>query len=152
MSIIITLLIQLYLHRRTYKDEYYKKILDKRLLAYERLELLLINKFRTWDKYEENIFYTVFNTIDQYKEFYTNLEEMFQLNLWLNKPLRIKIMEFSNYLSDEINVDIIKYSDEEIRKRGTVHFSKLTQLLKDIRKLYFMDIKKLYKLNDFHKE
>lgn len=137
-----------YLNRTTYKNDYYKKIIDKRMKVYEQLEnviRLITAKNETPDR--KQIYHVIFKDFESFTNFYFEFMKAGQMKYWfslelyfyhydLNKDLNEIMEELSKDPTNSINIGLKHYN--QIVNHGL----KLTYFL-------VTDLKKLYNVKDF---
>lgn len=140
---IVTLIIGFFLKSftisRSYKNEYYKLIIQKRINAYEDLEKIisLISDIETFSDYVK------------FKNFYQEFTKMFNTKFWFSSNLRKCLID--NYSSvEKINRDTMN-EHEPVRIDYKMQ-EKMNIFMKDLRYNYFFDLSYLYKVGNFLKD
>lgn len=107
----------IWLNRKNYKRDYYKKIIDKRIEAYQELNNFL-NYMRIYNYVQldgkNKIIQKAFISEDEYNTVLDKLKSIHESTIWLSKDLADMFYDFSNlliYIKDYIyNEDYkIKY-------------------------------------------
>lgn len=148
-SALISYFISIRLKNHDYKNEYYKKILDKRLNAYQYLETqIAVMKTTVMDE-DANAYHYIFGEgTDGVIKFHQNLIIAMSYSLWINDKT-VKIMEDLNqyfFLISEIN------DKDEIVKRAKRDYNKIADLRKKLESAVKNDLFNLHNLNNFIKE
>lgn len=106
---IITGVISVYLNRKNYKRDYYKKIIDKRIEAYQELNnfidyMRIYNYVHSGD--ENKIIQKAFISENEYNTIFDKLKLIHENTIWLSKDLADMFYDFSNlliYIKDYVN-------------------------------------------------
>lgn len=137
------------LQKRNYKNEYYKQVIARRLDAYYLLETmlqLLIPKQPT-NENKNVIFHKLFTSREKFDEFYNTYGKVAMVSSWFNNNLYYEFISFNTYLNEIQNE--IKKSNDMIELIGYNHFGKLCEHHYRLQKLYFEDMRSLYKIENF---
>lgn len=154
-SSVIASLISLFwnyiLRRMDYKNEYYKKIIDKRLEAYSYLETqIIVLKHSVLDN-DKLPYHRMFaSNIQEFYDFQNNLHIAISKGMWFNPETEIE-MEKLNELFLKISFDLEKSTETnlvEIGKKYYLEINKLRDVLED--KLRY-DLINLHKIKPFSK-
>lgn len=149
ISALISYFVTIRLKNMDYKNEYFKKILDKRLNAYQYLETQIAVMKTTIMDEDGNAYHYIFNNgKNGVIEFHKNLILAMSYSLWINDKT-VKIMEDLNqhfYLISEID------DMEEIIKRAKRDYHKIAILRKELESAVKYDLFNLHNLNNFIKE
>lgn len=117
LGVLITGGFSIWLNRKNYKRDYYKKIIDKRIEAYQELNNFL-NYMRIYNYVQldgkNKIIQKAFISEDEYNTVLDKLKSIHESTIWLSKDLADMFYDFSNlliYIKDYIyNEDYkIKY-------------------------------------------
>ena len=152
LSAIITGFITYFVNKKilnqTYKNEYYKSILEKRLNAYQYIETqIAVLKFTILD-IDGKPFYQIFqNDYNKYLEYQQNIHLVLSHSIWLSSSM-IDNMSALNQLFFTITTEItddIKYNIEI----GKKYYYQISTLRENIEKCLLNDFKNLHKLDYF---
>jgi hypothetical protein len=148
---------------KDYKNDFYKKIIDKRLSAWEQAEIFL-EMISTSRKVmvTEHKFYSFFLSKD---EFYKVQSAMVTLNaksFWLNKKYRDALIAFSNKLnaiineSDGVGTDnhsikatMVALDEAKLIQAGIKYYPEMNLLIRDIMESQAAMISTLYDIELF---
>lgn len=144
ISILATSIIQFYLHRRTYRDEYYKKVINKRFQTYELIEKLL-HKLILYEIYNSKKFHNLIfeNWKDSYSEFRSDLLIIGANSYWLSDKINKKISDLNDYLLKNI------VFSEDSKLEGIHNFDNLNLFCSQIETILAKDLKHLHKVIKF---
>ncbi len=145
-SLIISLFVNWYLHNKGYKDEYFKKIIEKRLKAYSSVENLL---------YKMRIFYFLnddrnkpylecfedWETFDKYFQYFHEIGA--NSFIWLTLDMQDKINALQIFLNNEIH-DLKDKTD--CQQLGVLHFAEIGKRRREILSQLYGDLDNLYKI------
>lgn len=106
---LITGVISVYLNRENYKRDYYKKIIDKRIEAYQGLNnfidyMRIYNYVHSGNK--NKIIQKAFISENEYNTIFDKLKLIHENTIWLSKDLADMFYDFSNlliYIKDYVN-------------------------------------------------
>lgn len=143
------LIILLYLNSKSYKNEYYKRIIDKRLNAYETLEKLVSHSKAIWySPNDERPFLSFFNNVERYEQFKVDLRELSRKSFYLSNEMQFKISDLGYFLFENIPPNV---SDEKIKEFGKSYYDKIDELFEQFHDLLFRDLEELYDVRKFLK-
>ncbi|MDY3338743.1 hypothetical protein PG279_06075 [Riemerella anatipestifer] len=150
ISAIVSYIISVRLKNIDYKNEYYKKILDKRLDAYQYLEnQIAVMKTTVMDDEDGKAYHFVLGKgREGVVEFHRNLLLAMSYSLWINDKT-VKVMEELNqcfYLISLID------NKNEIISRAKRDYHKIAGLRKKLEKSVKSDLFSLHNLDRFIKE
>lgn len=153
LATIFTSFINWKLHNSNYKKEYYKKILDKRLAAFEIVQSLSgkmsfqasTGKFATPsicydEKFYQSFIFQMMAAIDQ--------------SFWLDSTTSEKLTEINvflyNNIGNKINDDWNeKQRDEKYQELGNKNWEAIRNFRKELQSLINKELKSLHNVNDF---
>lgn len=150
VSALISYIVSIRLKNIDYKNEYYKKILDKRLEAYKYLEIqIAVMKSTVIDDQDGQIYHFLFgNGSEGTIEFQKNMMLAMSYSIWINDKT-VKILEELN----QVFYLISEFEDtNEIIKRAKRNYNKVSELRKSLEKSVKYDLFNLHNLNSFIKE
>ena len=136
----------------TYKRDYYKKIIDKRIAAYEQLEQVL-HKFTgvVYDKINNRSFYECFRNYISFKAVTSELKSCADIQMWYSKKVNQALNESLTVMfNTAVNANFSTYnSDAQIQSAGAgVHIG-LKKHLDDVYDCLIEDLKVLYDVPKF---
>ena len=153
ISAILTSYFNWKIHNSNYKKEYYKKLLDKRIDAYESLHLL-INKLSQKVNTEKGIVHGVFGGSEMFTFIMTIMHNAQEKSFWLDDVTGHKLTELNVFLINNVSSYIDDSLPEEVLKEkyielGIMHYEKIDEFRDTLN--YFMnkELKGLYKIDDF---
>ncbi|MCI0450609.1 MAG: hypothetical protein L0Y79_12655 [Chlorobi bacterium] len=137
------------LQKLSYKDEYYKKLIDKRLQAYELVEIVLgkMKRFgETLDMQGFHPYHAVFATEESRAEFYVLLLKANEKSYLFSKELDSEFKSFGYFVYGNI------YPPSEVKETAIKHFIVLQKHCENIESLIKKDLKELHKVEPFLNE
>ncbi len=154
VSAVLTSFIDWKIQNRNYRNEYYKKLLDKRLEAYENVEdlisrlitVVIIGKGRTC-----NLFFTF--GIEGLDQFIISLPFVMKKSFWVNSEITGKITEL-NVLLVEIDNQIDRQGDvkRQLEDFGAINREKIREIRESIQTLLYKDFENLHDIEKFVKK
>lgn len=136
------------LNNKSFKNEYYKKLIEKRFNAYIEIETILLNMQETIQFNDSEVF-SFFLDKGSFKEFHAKVMSSNVSAWWLNQDMVNLIYTFNDFLWKEIHFK----SDEAVMlELGEKHHKELKRYYYDIRNLLFNDLKNLHKVEKFIKD
>lgn len=154
LSAFLTSFVNWLIQRNNYKNDYYKKLLDKRLSAYEEVESLT-SKMRLLIHLEDgNVCNAFFSSGRQeYELFVISLMAPSMSSFWLSGEVSSKITELNVFLLNEVSYRIEDLSDEQaaitLEKLGVKHRESIKAIRKEIEMLIYKDLKTLHQIPQF---
>jgi len=137
--------------RRSYRDEYFKTVIQKRIEAYQfvekQLEVMRMTVFDECDKKQYHAFFD--NSGDKIINYRRNLYQAIARCTWLSSEM-IKALASLDELFFEIDGKIEDDKDANI-KIGKQYFSKLKAVQIRISEILITDTEKLYEVKSFLK-
>jgi len=155
VSTILAVITNWIIHRSSYKNDYYKKILDKRISAYENINHI-ISKMLIHTKLDNSVIPTVFFSYEYYTEFALLLGTNLDHSFWISNEMANKLTEINVYLINNVEnkIDNTKNTndlDTEYQNIGIIQFEQFRIFRKELQKIMNNDFKRLHKLNSFFK-
>lgn len=147
-GVFANLTILVYLNTKSFKHEYHKKIIEKRIAAYERIEILL-TKMRLYRHYDDKCCYLFCSSPQQIKEIRSEILSIGKNGLYLSVDTINILIKLSEYLTDNI------YENKDISasvQLGIKHFNNLSKIISDIQLNLYKDMRVLYDVDKFFKE
>lgn len=152
ISILLGGFLTWYMYHKTYKGEYYKKIIDKRIKAYEILEHA-IKPLSIITQSEGKELYQIFANVLSYGRFYKGITECSEIGLWLDMETQKELHAFNLFLYS--NFKSTKNAEKDLVdliELGKKHFNEISQYNVKIARLIQKDYMELYKVNKFLKQ
>lgn len=151
----LTSLFNWFIHRSNYKNEYYKKILDRRLDAYEKFNKI-VGKLSMHTQLDNTVIPTICFSRILFSDFVVSLALTIDLSYWLSSETSTKLTELSVYLLNNISNNIkdnLSPDEAEIvyHQLGNEHIEKLRSFRKELQSLMSKDLRDLYKVKKFFK-
>lgn len=155
LSASLTATINWVIQKNNYKNDYYKKLLEKRLNAYDQVGFM-ISELKSIVRLENGELCNLFFTMG--KEYYDkfcilNLIPISMSSFWLNEEISDQIRDINILLLHEIDneVDKSKHIDAEILRLGVINRDKIVELRIKIEDLMLKDFKDLHNIKSFVK-
>lgn len=146
VTLAVTLFFNWFLQSKSYKEEYYKKIIDKRIQNYEMAENLL-RKMRLWHTFEGKEYHSFFDSWQAFGIFYKEIIKIVEVGFWLDKAILTEFLEL-NGLFYSITITC-NTNQTDSKKIGISYFDELCRYSKAIEKSLYEDFKKLHKIRAF---
>lgn len=152
LSTLVSTVVSIKLKGLDYRNEYYKKILDKRLDAYKFLETqIAVLKSTVLDE-DGYPYHQIFSYgEDGFDKFQSNLHVAIAYSIWINGDT-VTEMENLNETFFKISRKIDDTSDEEIVNLGKKHYHEISTIRKKLEILVRRDLHNLHNLKKFMKE
>ena len=155
-----------------YKNDYYKKIIDKRMTAYEYLEFVIskieviqeiFDDYRLKQGEGKNI-YSCFKNKEMLAETCENIISVSKYDLWLSNEVRIKLSEINLIIANALTsincpnkrnlefygLNIQKDNNDKLSiKIGIYEYKKMSKLINEVRTIMAKDIKTLDEIVPF---
>lgn len=155
-----------------YKNDYYKKIIDKRMTAYEYLEFVIskieviqeiFDDYRLKQGEGKNI-YSCFMNKEMLAETCENIISVSKYDLWLSNEVRIKLSEINLIIANALTsincpnklnlefygLNIQKDNNDKLSiKIGIYEYKKMSKLINEVRTIMAKDIKTLDEIVPF---
>lgn len=153
ISAIMTSYFNWKIHNSNYKKDYYKKLLDKRIDAYENLNSVA-NRLSDVVYTESGMVHGLLCGKLGFDLFKTELHKTMNKSFWLDDVTQHKLTELSAFLFNEISGHIDDNWPEEQQNQkyvelGIQHFEKIEDFKKTIKFFLNNELKNLYKIDDF---
>lgn len=133
-----------------FKNDFNKKIIDKRLNAYEKIENTIWSlSLKTQDG--EKAWLTILSSSEYYNNFTVNLVLNIKTSIWISNELNSKLTELNVFLTNLENKYTPK-SDNEFEIIGAKYMKEIVLLKDEIKDIYFKDFNKIHDVNSFLKE
>jgi len=126
-----------------YKNDYYKKIIDKRMEAYEQLEKFIASLKVTTPGKENKMYHVYFSTEVFFNGQTEETLKIVSKSIWLSEDINDLMLQFNQilYLFPNNNDDtIMEYAKKEYHKIACIREGLEKHLASDLLKLY--DVKK----------
>lgn len=153
LSSILTATINWKLHTSNYKKEYYKKILEKRLGAYESVQLT-ISKLAFQMQLENYICHSIFFNVQSYDSFVIDLAMSVEKGFWLDNSTQSKLTELNVFLINNISnkVDHSKEDHNQLyQKLGNTYLEEIRRFRVEIEASINSELSKLHDVDRFFK-
>jgi len=153
ITAIITLTFNWIMQNLNYKRDYYKKIIDKRIEAYELLDKV-ISQTAIQTHLGNKITSGICANIKTYDFFMTSLGVAILKSIWLKPKTTAKLTKFNVFLRNNIENKVnSNLSEDEIDKQyqslGIEHFEQIRKFREEIMNLVNNDFKNLYTVKSF---
>ncbi|MCS4164771.1 hypothetical protein [Sphingobacterium sp. BIGb0116] len=148
VSAIVTYFFNIRLKREDYKNEFYKKILDKRMIAYGYLEAqIAVMKTTILDDDNCAYHYIFSQGMDKFHEFSKNLHLAMSYSLWINDNT-VKKMENLNDLFLKIDANS---NDKNLISNAKENYQLVAKLRRELEQTLRDDMINLHKIEGFNK-
>jgi len=152
LSTIVSTIVGIKLKSLDYRNEYYKKVLDKRLEAYRFLEMqiaILKNTVLDDDKQPYHMIFSYGE--DEFNKFQTNLITAIANSIWIHEDT-VSEMESLNEIFFKISRKINNASEDKVVAVGKEYDNQISTSRKKLEMLVRSDIHNLHDLKKFMKE
>ena len=150
LSSILTVFFQWIFKFVDYRLDYKKKVIDKRLNAYENIDLIIWQLgFITQNG--KMYWSGIFTSKTDFDNFVVNLVLARKNQIWISNKLLHKLTELNSFLTNLENENTPK-NDIDYKKIGNEHFEKIRKFRVEIEKIYKNDFKNLDKVRSFLNE
>ncbi len=146
LTSVASVLIQTYLRKIDYEDEYYKQVIGKRLKVYEFIEKqIALLKSSVLDN-DKQMYHTIFAFSEkEYYEFQQNLFASVSNNMWISDETSRRLIKLNRLLLN-IGKD---FEFDGLKEVGKAHYKEIALLRDEIEKLYRKDMLELHKVRPF---
>lgn len=153
LASILTSLFNLRLQNLNYKKDYYKKLLDKRLDAYETLNNLT-KELSTFVQFNDYVIHGFMCTEQFNTDFISKLDRTISKSFWLDNKTSEKLTELNVFLLNNVSNNIDEFLSTEKKKEkyqelGHIHFEEIRAYNNSLKLSIQKELKNLYKINDF---
>ena len=146
VSTAITIFFNWFLHRTSYKDDYYKKLISKRLDSYEKVEKFLTH-FEKIEIEDSKQFYFAFKNINLYRQFWDDLIDIRDKTTWLSGDIIKEIYSLTDYIVE--NKLHFGVNDTVVTQLGIEVFEECFNSSERIKHLHYEDLSELYRIKKF---
>ena len=153
----LTSLVNWYLQKDNYKNDYYKKILDKRLDAYNTVEQI-IGQLKVIVRLESGHLCPVICSMGKtnFDQFIVGIVAGSYKSFWLSDEISGKLTEINVYLLQEIDNKINenlnpKEQDKQIMQLGVQHRDKIQTFRNELAEMLYKDFSGLHNIKKFIK-
>lgn len=152
LSTIVSTIVAIKLKSLDYRNEYYKKILDKRLEAYKFLETQIAVLKSTVLDDDGQPYHMIFSYgEDEFHKFQTNLIAAIAYSIWIHEDT-VSEMENLNQIFFKISRKITNASADKVVDMGKEYYNEISTSRKKLEKLVRHDLHNLHDLKKFMKE
>lgn len=153
LSAVLTSFINWRIHNSNYKKDYYKKLLDKRLDAYESLNTLIIN-LSSVVYTEKGFIQALFCGTIGFKVFNSELHKAIDKSFWLDDLTSHKLTELSAFIFNNVSGCIDDNLEEDILTQkylelGIKYYNEIEDYKNFLKETMNKELKELYKINNF---
>lgn len=149
LSAFITVCFQWIFKFLDYRLDYKKKVIDKRINAYENINSITWQLgFITQDG--EKAWSAIFSSKNYFDNFVVELILLRKNQIWLSERLVDKLLELNVFLTNIQNLNN-PFTDEEYIALGIQNFLRIREFRVQIENIYRHDFSELYKVNKFLK-
>lgn len=153
LSSILTSYFNWRIHNSNYKKDYYKKILDKRLDAYESLNIL-INRLSDLVYTDNSVIHGIVSNEESFDFFISTLHSTMQKSYWLSDKTGHKLTEFGTFLFNNITGHIDESVSKEVIERkynelALANYESINKFKLSLKQMANFDLKNLYDVDNF---
>jgi hypothetical protein len=153
LAAILTKVFDYFFNRMNYKRDYYKKIIDKRLEAYEILNKVLYETHGTI--MDSNVkFNRIYDEPKEYYLFVSSLEEATKIRIWYSVKTALNLIELLEFLAfspGQENIDI-NTPEHEFHNFGVRHLKRFNELKEKLESSILDDFSSLDDIQVFLKQ
>ncbi len=128
------------LQRIDYKNDYYKKIIDKRIDAYERISNTVL-KGSLYENINQELFYGFFMNGDKFHEYHTQLIELHKYLIWYNKKILDLLNKYIYFIGcineyrtgNKLNL-LLFLKNDELNKNENIQFLEISAKINKVEK------------------
>jgi hypothetical protein len=151
----LTAFVNWIIQKRNYQNDYFKKLLDKRIDAYEEVEDLasrMTNIVRLGNGKTCNFF--CFAGYKHFTEFLISVRVPIKKSFWLSDNISSMLTELNIFLLNEIEnkIDENGDKDEQLIELGALNIEKFRTMRKNIQAELYKDLKDLHNIEKFVRE
>lgn len=154
LAAIFTLAGNYFLQRNNYRDDYYKKILSKRIEAYVTVENL-IGQLNQSSHREDGKIVPMICALgkEHFDHFMLQLMATSMQSIWLSAQTKTKTTELNIFLMNEIEYKIssLADADAQVEELGAQQREAIKNFRLELQTLLFKDIQSLHKIESFLK-
>jgi hypothetical protein len=135
-----------------FKRDYYKKIIDKRMLAYAEVETTVRKLSKIHEFREHKIAYpAIFNNLSDLNNYINELNLKLNNALWLSVEMIEALQDLMNYLNDLIHEHDLLYelNEDGVSDVGHKVCKDVVQKFHEITYIIFKDIKSFHEVDAF---
>nr|WP_294927754.1 hypothetical protein [uncultured Flavobacterium sp.] len=153
LSAALTSLVNWILHNSNYKKDYYKKILEKRFNAFEKVQDLA-GKLSFQTQLDNSVIPTIFFNNEYYDQFIILLASTIDSSFWLDISTSSKLTELNvfllNNITNNINYDWdVNQMNQKYNELGANHLENIRLFRQDLQTLVNKELKNLHKVERF---
>lgn len=123
-----------------YRNEFYKKIIDKRFESYEMIEKLLYFFSTAVHDPSDNCFYHIIFSVEEnpfQKEYSYIISKLSKSNIWISEKIRKKLINLNRFIMENnINFNSIEDGKKYYKELGDIRNELLIITKRDVLKLY----------------
>jgi hypothetical protein len=147
-SSIIAIFLNLFINKVAYKNEYYKKVIDKRIEVIKNIDSFLNNLGRLYTTSGE-VYYSFFKSKQEFIEFYDkDFAVVLNGTLWVCKDLEEKILKQNDIFYDEL---IAKADEINFLNEGIKRFNECALFYYNVEKHLYEELASLHNVKKFLK-
>lgn len=153
LSAILTSYFNWRIHNSNYKKDYYKKILDKRLDAYESMNVL-INRLSDIVYTDKGVIHGMISSRESFNFLFSILHSTMEKSYWLSDKTGHKLTEFGiflfNNITSYIDEDLSeKQLNEEYMNLALTNFEQIQEFNQSLKRMVNSDLQNLYNVDEF---
>lgn len=139
------------LHRNNYRNDYYKKIIDKRMVTYDAIYQILSRLQSIEIHPDGRKMHGTFTEFNFYQDFIVQLTKESLPGIWLSNNFSIKLTNFSVFLYNKFGFasDENAITSGEIRKIAVDNYDEICRIKDDLRDQLLQDLRTLHKVPEF---
>lgn len=139
------------LQRNNFQNDYFKKIIDKRMATYDAVYQIL-SRLQSIEIYSDGRkMHGTFTEFEYYQDFVVQLTKESLPGLWLSSQFSLKLTNFSVFLYNKFGFadDGNTISSEKIRKIAVDNYDEICRIKDDLRDQLLHDLKTLHEVPTF---
>lgn len=154
ISSALTAFVNWYIQRNNYKNDYYKKLLDKRIEAYEMIVFYIDQMKPIVDHKDGKVCHRFLSSGQElYNSFYASVAVGTGKAFWLSSDVSHLVTQFNIFLHENINNEIqdLENIDQELIRLGIKNKQKISEFRINLEHQVQADFKDLHNIVKFTK-
>ncbi|ALD21683.1 hypothetical protein AM218_11285 [Hymenobacter sp. DG25A] len=143
--------VSVFLKDKEYQKEYFKKVIEKRLAAYQLLETVVNElQYSTANSADKRLYHVVFHTKEQYDVFHSLLFNAVKSNLWLSHNASSQLSTLNQQIYNATLTSDFSVADER-HQAAKANFEIITKMRDRLRHLIRHDMYHMHDVERFFK-
>ncbi|MGI4727891.1 MAG: hypothetical protein ACRYGB_04900 [Janthinobacterium lividum] len=152
ISALLTNLVNVFIQRNNYKNEYFKKLIDRRIDAYENVENL-VSKMKIMYLLENEQLCNLILALgkNHFDEFSISIAPTITKSFWLDDKISALLTKFSACIVNEIynKIDQTQIVETELQRLGCKNRIAIQKIRYEIKELLYKDFDHLHEIKTF---